>query len=88
MTASSSIPDVKQFVLDHFLVGEDPNKLDPTTPLVSGGIMDSTDLLDLIAFLEKRYQIEFTAHETDPVNFDTMNAIDALVQSKLGGRKG
>lgn len=88
MAASSSIPDVKQFVLDNFLKGEDPNKLTPTTPLVTGGIMDSVDLLDLIRFLEKRYKIEFSAHEMDPVNFDTMLAVDALVQSKLGGRPG
>lgn len=82
MTQSSSIPEVKQFILDRFLAGEDPSKLAPDTPLVSGGIIDSLGMLDLVAFLEKQYSVEFEAHEVAPANFETLTMIDALVQNK------
>jgi acyl carrier protein len=75
---------VKQFILDRFLSGEDPSRLTSTTPLVSGGILDSLGLIELVSFLEKSFGVEFEAHEIDPAHFDTLAAIDALVQRKLG----
>jgi acyl carrier protein len=74
---------VKQFVLDHFLSGEDPARLTPSTPLVTGGILDSLGLLEVVSFLEKTFGVEFEAHEVDPASFDTLARIDQLVQQKL-----
>jgi len=88
MTEPTSMPAVKQFILDHFLAGEDPDRLTPTTPLVSGGIVDSLGLLDLVSFLEKRFEVEFEAHEVDPTHFDTLAAIDALLQRKRAQSSG
>jgi acyl carrier protein len=82
MTEPISMPAVKQFILDHFLAGEDPARLTPTTPLITGGIVDSLGLLDLVMFLEKQFHVEFEAHEVDPAHFDTLAAIDAILQRK------
>jgi len=76
------MPAVKQFILDHFLAGEDPARLTPTTPLITGGIVDSLGLLDLVMFLEQQFHVEFEAHEVDPAHFDTLAAIDAILQRK------
>ena len=83
MTEPVASQAVKQFILERYLAGEDPSRLTNTTPLVSGGILDSLALLDLVAFIEKRFGCEFEAHEVDPAHFDTLAAIDALVQGKL-----
>jgi acyl carrier protein len=85
MSDPTTMPVVKQFILDHFLAGEDPARLTPTTPLVTGGIIDSLGLLDLVAFLEKQYDVEFEAHEVDPAHFDTLAAIEASLQRKRAG---
>lgn len=82
MTEPTSMPAVKQFILDHFLAGEDPARLTPTTPLITGGIVDSLGLLDLVMFLEQQFHVEFEAHEVDPAHFDTLAAIDAILQRK------
>jgi len=82
MTESTSMPVVKQYILDHFLAGEDPSKLTATTPLITGGIIDSLGRLDLVLFLEKQFGFELEAHEVDPAQFETLAAIDALVQRK------
>lgn len=83
MTGPDVLPAVKQFILDRFLAGEDPGKLTSATPLVSGGILDSLGLLDLVAFLEQTFGIEFEAHEVDPAGFDTLALIQELVHRKL-----
>ena len=82
MSDPTSIPVVKQFILERFLVGEDPTRLTPTTPLITGGIVDSLGLLDLVMFLAQRFDVEFEAHEVDPTHFDTLAAIDAFLQRK------
>lgn len=78
------IPAVKQYILDQYLPGENPANLTLTTPLVSGGILDSLATLDLVAFLEGTFGIQLEAHEVDRDRLDTVERIAALVNAKLG----
>ncbi|MGZ8927608.1 MAG: acyl carrier protein [Methylobacter sp.] len=73
---------VKEFILREFLPGEDPDELTDTTPLISGGILDSIATIKLVLFLEERYGIKVEAHETDPEYLDTIASITQLVCSK------
>jgi acyl carrier protein len=73
---------VKQFILDAFLPGENPDELTPQTPLISGGILDSIATLKLVMFLEERFRISLEAHEADREHLDTLADITALVQQK------
>lgn len=73
---------VKEFILREFLPGEDPDELTDTTPLISGGILDSIATIKLVLFLEERYGITVEAHETDPEYLDTVASITRLVGSK------
>jgi acyl carrier protein len=76
------IPVVKQYILDRYLPGENPANLTLTTPLVSGGILDSLATLDLVAFLEETFDIQLEAHEVDRDRLDTVERIAALVNGK------
>jgi acyl carrier protein len=73
---------LKDFILTEFLPGEDPNELTETTPLVTGGILDSIATLKLVMFVEERFAITLQAHETDAQYLDTIAAIAKLVTSK------
>ncbi len=73
---------VKEFVLREFLPGEDPGLLDDSTPLISGGILDSLAMVKFVAFLEERYGIELKPHEITPDRFDTIPQISAVVERK------
>ena len=74
---------VREFILEEFLPGEDPNELKWDTPLMTGGILDSIATLKLVAFLEESFEIRLEAHETDSENLDTLEVIETLVESKL-----
>ena len=76
---------VKDYILKEFLPGEDPGELTETTPLISGGILDSIATLKLVAFIEERYAITLEAHEADVEHLDTITAIADLILSKRKG---
>lgn len=73
----------KDFVLREFLEGEDPNELTPDVELLSSGILDSIATLKLVTFLEKEFNVEVEAHEADEDNFNTLEDIASLIESKL-----
>jgi acyl carrier protein len=73
---------VKTFILEEFLPGEDPNELTPTTPLITGGILDSIATLKLVAFLEEHFNIAVAAHEADVEHMNTLTDIASLILAK------
>jgi len=73
---------VKEFILSEFLPGEDPDELTETTPLISGGILDSIATMKVVLFIEERFNVIFEAHEVDRENFDSIANIVRLVSAK------
>lgn len=73
---------VKDYILQEFLPGEDPAELTDSTPLVTGGVLDSVATIKLVMFLEERFGIKLEAHEADAENLDTLSSIARLVRSK------
>ena len=76
--------DLRQYILDEFLPGETASNLKDDTPLRSSGILYSVATLKTVTFVEEHYGIEVEAHEASVENFDTIEAIEALVKSKKG----
>jgi acyl carrier protein len=73
---------VRKFILDEFLPGESPELLTDTTPLVTGGILDSIATMKLATFLENQFHIELQAHEMSVDHLNTIADIERLVESK------
>jgi acyl carrier protein len=73
---------VKAYILKEFLLGENPDELTDSTPLITGGILDSIATLKLVAFLEDRYELTLQAHEADVEHLNTISDITNLVLSK------
>jgi acyl carrier protein len=76
---------VREYLLTEFLPGEDPAALTDSTPLISGGILDSIASVKLVSHLEERYGIRFEAHEVSVDYLDTVDLVVGTVQRKLGG---
>jgi acyl carrier protein len=74
--------EIKEYILGEFLPGEDPSQLTETTPLITGGILDSLATIRLVAWLEKTYSIELSPHETGIDYLNTIEDIVQLVESK------
>jgi acyl carrier protein len=78
------VSTVRRYIVEQFLNGEDTEALTETTPLVTGGFLDSLASVNLVGFLEKQYGIKVAAHEVNVDNLDTLERIGALVRKKKG----
>ena len=83
MTMEEIKAAIKGYILEEFLPGENPAELTDSTPLITGGILDSLATIRLVGFLEERFQIEVQAHETMVDYLNTISDIAQLVHSKL-----
>ena len=77
---------VRRYVQENFFLGAAPNRLDDTTPLITGGIIDSIGMIGLVAFIEEKFKIEFQPSEINAQGLDTLDRIEALVRQKLESR--
>ncbi len=77
--------ELRTYIVSEFLPGESLGNLKDDTPLRTSGVLDSMGLLRLVSFVESHYGIELEAHETSIENFDTVNAISALIERKIAG---
>jgi acyl carrier protein len=73
---------IKNFIMSEFLPGESPDELTDSTPLISGGILDSIATLKLVMFLEEEFGVSIESHEVDKEHLDNLTSIVRLLQSK------
>jgi len=73
---------VRSYILREFLPGVPASELTDSTPLISGGILDSLATVKLVAALEDKYKIEIQAHEASITHFNSVIDIASLVESK------
>ena len=78
--------EIRGYVAEHFLPGG--QGLEDTTPLISGGLIDSIGMLGLISFMESRFGVEFMPREVDAHTLDNVESIAALVERKVAAQAG
>ena len=76
--------EIRGYVAEHFLPGG--QGLEDTTPLISGGLIDSIGMLGLISFMESRFGVEFMPRDVDAHTLDNLNLIAALIDRKLAAK--
>jgi acyl carrier protein len=59
---------------------DDSQEINPDTPLISGGIVDSFSMVSLKRFLENKYSISIPDDKATPEAFDSVNKIAVLVR--------
>jgi acyl carrier protein len=70
---------VRDYVVREYLEEGDDREVTETTPLISGGIVDSFSMVSLKRFLEKKYNIQIPDADATPDAFDSVQRIVALV---------
>ena len=72
---------IKNFIVDNFLFG-DGSKLSFDTLLIEKGIIDSTGVLELVAFIEENFNVTIKDDELIQDNFSSLTAIEKFLHSK------
>jgi acyl carrier protein len=71
---------VRDYVIKEYLEEGDEREITETTPLISGGIVDSFSMVSLKRFLERKCAIKIPDADATPQAFDTVQSIVALVR--------
>lgn len=72
---------VRQFIVENFYVS-DPSSIADDTLLVTTGVIDSTGMLEMIAFLEESFGIAIADQEMTPDNLESIERMVAFVTRK------
>lgn len=76
--------EVRTFLAENFSLGRDLSHLSSTQSLTERGFVDSVGIVEVLTFLETRYQIQISDDETVPENIDTIDNIVRFIGTKRG----
>lgn len=79
--------EVRKYIAKNFLLDAPEATIEDAMPLITGGVIDSLGMIVLIAFLERRFEVEFMPREIDVHCLDTVERINELLLKKLAGRE-
>ncbi len=74
--------ELKTYVVETFLFGQGGDELQRDDSLLEQGIVDSTGVLEIVAFLEEKWGISVEDEELVPENFDSLASLTAFVEKK------
>ena len=80
--------DIKRFLSESEEIQlplEGPND---DIPLLASGLIDSLAVLDIIAFLETRFDVRFEPEDLTGDNFDRISSMAALVRVRMNRAAG
>lgn len=82
LTTGQVHAEVRTYIVDNFLFGNDDPTLTGDASFLETGIIDSTGILELIQYAESTYGIEIDDEDMIPENLDSLDRISAFVIRK------
>jgi acyl carrier protein len=73
---------IKKFISENFLFGKEPEGLTDDDSFLEKGIIDSTGVLELVAFIEENFGIKVADDELIPENLDSVNHLMNYISAK------
>jgi len=73
--------EIRGFIADNFLLGQDAEVRDDAS-LTREGVIDSVGVVELMQFLETRYNIVIADEEAVPENLDSIGSIVRYLDAK------
>jgi acyl carrier protein len=72
---------IREYILNYF-VKDSGLELKDDTSFLDEGIIDSTGVMELVAFIESTFGIRVEDEEIIPDNFESINLLTRYIQSK------
>lgn len=74
--------DLRQFVIETFLFGNDNGQLSVEDSFLEKGLVDSMGILTLVSYVEDKYRIQVADAELIPDHWDSVGRIAKFIASK------
>jgi len=76
--------DLREFIVDNFMVGSEDETLTDSDSFMEKGIVDSTGVLELTSFVEEKYDFTIEDDEMLPENLDSIDNLVNFISRKRG----
>ena len=73
--------DIRTFIVDNFLFGEDGGLKDDSSFLAEG-IVDSTGIMQLVSYIQEQHLIFVEDEELIPDNLDSIKKVTRFIEAK------
>lgn len=70
---------IKGFILENFLYGESSDAVEDDDSFLEKGIIDSTGILELVAFIEETFSVKVADEDLVPENLDSINKLGKFI---------
>jgi len=84
MDENTVLKEIREYVVENFLLGDEEDEFSDSESFLESGLIDSTGILEVIAFLEETYEIAVDDEEMIPENLDSVERVARFVLSKKG----
>lgn len=74
---------LREFMNESFLPSAGLDAFDDTDSFMEKGIIDSTGVLEVLEFIEERFNINVEDEEVIPDNLDSLNKLTSFIKRKL-----
>jgi methoxymalonate biosynthesis acyl carrier protein len=81
VSTENAAAEIQGWLRENVTGGRD---VSPDEPLIENGVLTSLQTVELVTFLEERFDIIVEDEEFDEANFGSVEAIAGLVASKTG----
>ena len=75
---------IRTYIMENILLGSADQSIADDDSFLEKGIIDSTGILELVAFVEDEFNIEVGDEELIPDNFDSIEKLAVYTQGKIG----
>ena len=65
------------------LLGDPKMQLDPTEPIISSGLLDSFNLVDLALYIEEEFGVRIEDFELNADTFDTIEYLAEIIAERM-----
>lgn len=73
---------IRKYIAENILFSKKGYPYPDDTSFLEGGIVDSTNVLELVMFVEEKFGIKVDDQDIIPDNFDSISKLAAFVHSK------
>lgn len=77
--------DVRKFIVEKFLFNCS-DQLDDDISLIETNTVDSVGILEIVSFIESRFNLKVEDEELTAENLDSINKIARFIERKLGAQ--
>lgn len=77
--------DVRSFIVENYLLARE-DSLNNDDSFLEKGIFDSTGILELVSFVEHKYNVELEPDELVPENLDSIASLARFLQRKIAAQ--